>query len=88
MSSFVLSQRRGVLRCQTSSGDHMKPATEFEEINGRFEAIDELLVVCQANAEETHDMEYATLVVAVQRLSKEVRSLERNLLAIERGLFK
>jgi len=66
----------------------MKPAKEFEEINGRFDAIDELLVVCQARAEETHDMEYATLVVAVQRLSKEVRSLERNLLAIDRGFLK
>jgi len=66
----------------------MKPATEFEEINNRFEAIDELLVVCRARANETHNMEYGTLVVAVQRLGNEVRSLERNLLAVDRGFFK
>jgi len=26
----------------------MKPAAEFEQIDGRFEGIDELLVVCRA----------------------------------------
>jgi len=40
----------------------MKPAAEFEQIDGRFEGIDELLVVCRARADETHDMECAMLV--------------------------
>jgi len=62
----------------------MKPAAEFEQIDSRFEAIDELLVVCRARANETCDMDYATLVVAVQRLSNEVRHLEKNLLADDR----
>jgi len=65
----------------------MKPAAEFEQIDSRFEGIDELLVVCRARAEEIHDMECALLVSAVQRLSREVRSLEKSLLADNLGIF-
>ena len=46
----------------------MKPAAEFEEITGRFERIDDLLIVCRGRADVTHDMGYATLVLAVQTL--------------------
>jgi len=66
----------------------MKPAAEFEQIDGRFEGIDELLFICRAMADETHDMRCAMLVSSVQRLSREVRSLEENLLADDLGILR
>jgi len=63
----------------------MKPAVEFDEIHGRFEPIDDMLFFCRERADETQDLGYATLVAAVQRLSNEVQSLERKLMADDRG---
>ena len=59
----------------------MKPAAEFEEINGRFEPINDMLAVCKEKAQVTSDTDSLALVRAVQALTKEVRNLERKLLA-------
>lgn len=59
----------------------MKPAAEFEEINGRFEPINDILAICKEKAMVASDADSLALVRAVQALSKEVRNLERKLLA-------
>ena len=66
----------------------MKFATEFEEINGRFQPINDMLSICRQKARATHDPDYLALVRAVQALSNEVRDLERNLLVAEDHRFR
>ena len=59
----------------------MKPAAEFEEINGRFEPIDDMLAMCREKARAANNPESLALVRAVQALTRELRDLERKLLA-------
>lgn len=66
----------------------MKLATEFDEISGRFQPINDMLSVCRKKAEATKDADYSALVQAVQALSNEVRNLERSLLAEDRRFVR
>jgi hypothetical protein len=66
----------------------MKFATEFAEIDGRFQPINDMLSICRQKARATHDADYLALVRAVQALSNEVRDLERNLLMAEDHRFR
>ena len=65
----------------------MKPAAEFDEIKGRFEPIIDMLALCKEKARATNDTDSLALVRAVQALAKEMRDLERKLLAdhMDRG---
>lgn len=65
----------------------MKPAAEFDEIKGRFEPIIDMLTLCKEKARVANDTDSLALVRAVQALTKEVRDLERKLLAdhLDRG---
>jgi hypothetical protein len=66
----------------------MRLASEFEEINGRFQPINDLLSMCRERARATGDAEYLPLVIAVQALSNLVRDLERSLLLAEDNRFR
>lgn len=59
----------------------MKPAAEFDEIKGRFEPIIEMLSLYKEKARAEKNAESLALVRAVQALTREVRDLERRLLA-------
>jgi len=59
----------------------MKPATEFKEISGRFEPINDMLLVCRNKARSGNDANLLALVEAVQAVSNELRDLERRMLA-------
>src|SRR5215469_12393753 len=65
----------------------MKLASEFGEIDGRFQPINDMLNMCREKARASHDPDYLALVRAVQALSNEVRDLERNLLMAEDHRF-
>ena len=62
----------------------MKPAAEFDEIKGRFEPIIEMLSLYKEKARAEKNAESLALVRAVQALTREVRDLERRLLADHR----
>lgn len=59
----------------------MKPAAEFDEIKGRFEPIIDMLSLCKEKARAEKNANSLALVRAVQALTREVRDLERRLLA-------
>ena len=65
----------------------VKLASEFGEIDGRFQPINDMLSICREKARASHDPDYLALVRAVQALSNEVRDLERNLLMAEDRRF-
>jgi hypothetical protein len=80
----------GIFREQVSKYPRgtMKLAAEFDEINGRFQPINDMLTLCRQKARDTHDADYLALVQAVQALSNRVRDLERNLLLAEDQRFR
>ena len=66
----------------------MKLAAEFDEINGRFQPINDMLNVCRERARAANDTDYLALLKAVQALSNELRDLERSLLLdLQRNLL-
>ena len=66
----------------------MKFPAEFDEINGSFEPINDMLSVCRRKARARNDADSVVLVSAVQALSNLVRDLERNLLLAEDQRFR
>jgi len=61
---------------------------EFDEIDGRFQPINDMLWVCQETAKASHDSDYLALIRAIRALSNELRDLERNLLASHDRRFR
>ena len=82
MKGFHVSCSRCILR------HTMSLAAESEEINGRFQPINDMLTVCRDRARATNDADYLALVTAVQALGNAVRNLERNLLIAEDQRFR
>jgi len=68
---------------------------EYDQIEGLFQPINDILSLCRERGRATRDPDYLALVRVVQALSNEVRNLERNLLLAEplirplhrRGIF-
>ena len=56
---------------------------EFDQIEGRFKPINDILGLCRERGRVAKDPDYLALVRVVQALSNEVRNLERNLLLAE-----
>lgn len=87
---MVFSKSRFCKYCPNGGYGHqtMKLAAKFDEINGRFQTINDMLSLSHERARARKDADYSALVQAVQALSNEVRDLERSLLLAEDAKFR